>query len=102
MPQTAVRVFRGAGQSVPVLVWLAEVETRDPKAFAKCLALIKLQSELGYEMRRPHADMLRDGIYELRARAGTVNYRVLYFFCGRNAVCLSQGLTKEDVVPDAE
>lgn len=47
----------------------------------------------------PIAKPLRAGIYELRARAGTVNYRILYFFHGRNVAVISQGLTKEGVVP---
>ena len=42
-------------------------------------------------------DLLRNGIYELRAKVGTVNYRVLYFFCGSNVACLSHGLTKGQV-----
>jgi len=57
---------------------------------------------LGSELRRPHADALRDGIRELRAKAGTVNYRILYFFCGSNIVCLSHGFTKEAKIPPAE
>ena len=36
--------------------------------------------ELGHELRRPEADFLRDGIYELRTASRGVNYRVLYFF----------------------
>lgn len=33
---------------------------------------------------------------------GTVNYRILYFFNGRQVAVLSHGITKEDVVPPAE
>ena len=52
-----------------------------------------------HELRRPHADLLRDGVYELRAKAGRVNYRILYFFDGTSAIVLSHGLTKEKAVP---
>jgi hypothetical protein len=38
------------------------------KAWAKCRERIRRLAELGYELRRPHADFLRDGIYELRAK----------------------------------
>ena len=55
--------------------------------------------EFGHELRRPAADMLRDGIYELRAKKGHVQYRLLYFFHGRNIAILAHGLTKEDRVP---
>lgn len=47
------------------------------------------------------ADYLRDGIYELRVRHRSVNYRMLYFFHDQIAV-VSHGLKKEDVVPDRE
>ncbi len=39
---------------------------------------------------------------ELRARIGRVNYRILYFFHGRNVALLAHGLTKEAEVPAAE
>ena len=54
---------------------------------------------LGHELRRPEADLLRDGIYELRIRLGTINYRLLYFLHGRQIAVVAHGLTKEDVVP---
>jgi phage-related protein len=57
---------------------------------------------MGYELRRPEADMLRDGIYELRVGLRGANYRMLYFFAGRNAVVVSHGLTKESRVPPDE
>jgi len=56
----------------------------------------------GHELRRPQADYPRDGIYELRAKKGHVNYRVLYFFHGKNVALLAHTLTKEDVAPDAD
>ncbi len=102
MPQTEIRAFRDANQAVPVWTWLEDLETREPRAYRKCLSLILLLSQQGNELRRPFVDMLRDGIRELRAKVGTVNYRILFFFCGQNVVCLSHGLTKEDVVPDGD
>ena len=56
---------------------------------------------LGHELRRPEADYLRDDIYELRIRSGSVNYRLLYFFHGRTVSVVAHGLTKEAVVPAA-
>lgn len=56
----------------------------------------------GHELRRPVADYLRDGIYELRTTSGRVNYRVLDFFHGRAAAILSHGIVKEDAVPARE
>jgi putative component of toxin-antitoxin plasmid stabilization module len=57
---------------------------------------------LGHELRRPEADYLRDGIYELRIKRGHVNYRILYFFHGNVAAVLSHGLVKERTVPSKE
>ena len=68
----------------------------------KCVARIEVLAELGHELRRPVADYLRDGIYELRVRVGQVNYRILYFFHGQNVAILAHGLTKEKEVPDAD
>jgi phage-related protein len=52
--------------------------------------------------RRPAADFLRDGIYELRASHGSAQYRVLYFFHGRDVVVLSHGIKKSQRVPSVE
>lgn len=46
--------------------------------------------------------MLRDGLYELRAREGRVQYRILYFFHGRNVAVLAHSITKDDRVPPAD
>lgn len=53
-------------------------------------------------MRRPEADLLRDGIYELRVELQGINYRILYFFHGRTAAVLAHGLVKERAVPSRE
>lgn len=58
--------------------------------------------ESGFELRRPTADMLRDGIRELRAKKGHVNYRILYFFHGQNVAILAHAITKEDAIPPIE
>jgi phage-related protein len=53
-------------------------------------------------LRRPESDLLRDGIHELRAKSGRVQYRILYFFAGRTVAVLAHALTKKDKVPPAE
>jgi phage-related protein len=58
--------------------------------------------ELGHELRRPEADVLRDGIYELRIGLQGLNYRILYFFHGKEAAVVSHGLIKERRVPPGE
>jgi phage-related protein len=67
----------------------------------KCIVRIERLAECGHELRRPEADFLRDGIYELRTSFQSVNYRMLYFFHRQIAV-ISHGLTKEKQVPERE
>jgi phage-related protein len=85
--------------SVPLLEWLDQLPT---KVQAKCTERIDRLGELGHELRRPEADFLRDGIYELRASYRGVHYRMLYFFAGKAVVVLSHGLTKEREVRPRE
>jgi hypothetical protein len=85
-----------------VVDWLAEPMKTHEKAWAHCRARIELLAQLGYELRRPAADYLRDGIYELRAKQGHVQYRILYFFHERQVAILAHSLTKEDTIPAVE
>ena len=84
---------------MPVLEWLDSLQ---PKALDKCTVRIERLEEMGHELRRPEADFLRDGIYELRVGLQHVNYRMLYFFHGRTAAVVSHGLVKENEVPSKE
>lgn len=102
MPETAVFFYKDEDGTVPVRSWLEQLKKKDRRAFAKCVAAIQRLAVFGHELRRPNADRLRDGIYELRTRKGRVNYRVLYFFCGRQVALLAHALTKEGVVPDSD
>ena len=63
MPQTEVYFYKDDDDAVPVLDWLLELHRRNERAAKKCFALIKLLRDLGSELRRPRADMLRDGVY---------------------------------------
>jgi phage-related protein len=96
MPHTHVVFYREDDGTVPVLEWLDELP-RD--ALTKCLVKLARLRELGHELRRPEADYLRDGIYELRVRLQRVNYRMLYFFHGKAAAVLAHGIVKERQVP---
>jgi len=102
MPQTEILFYQEAPQDVPVLDWLREIRRTDRRGYAKCVARVQRLAEMGHELRRPDADFLRDGIHELRARRGRINYRILYFFHGQEVVVLACGLTKDARVPDAD
>lgn len=100
MPETKIVFYKEFNGNVPLLSWLDDLK---PIAAAdKCIVVIKQLSKLGYELRRPQTDILRDGIRELRTRLGRVNYRILYFFHDRNVVVLTHGLTKEGIVPNSD
>jgi phage-related protein len=102
MPRTQLIFFKDEDGAVPVRDWLRQLQQRNRRAFAKCVVRLRRLAELGHELRRPEADLLRDGVYELRARDGRVNYRILYFFHGRNIAILANALTKEDKLRNAE
>ena len=61
----------------------------------------KLEEE-GPNLPRPYADLLRDKIRELRINFGTNNYRILYFFNGKEIVMTHAFVKKTRGVPDAE
>lgn len=96
MPVTEVFVYADDDGYSPFLDWL---DALPEKVQSKCIVRVERLATMGYELRRPEADYLRDDIYELRIRNRRVNYRVLYFFSGRMAV-ISHGLRKEGKVPD--
>ncbi len=98
MPVTDVLIYADDDGSAPLLVWLDELPA---KVQDKCLVRIERLGQMGHELRRPEADSLRDGIYELRASFRGVHYRMLYFFHGQQAV-ISHGLVKEREVPPRE
>lgn len=102
MPATTVHFYKDEQGTAPVLDWLKQLRLRDKVAYANCIAAIQRLAQEGHALRRPTADCLRDKIYELRAKRGHVNYRILYLFHGRDVAILSHALTKEDVVPRAD
>ncbi|MCX5893374.1 MAG: type II toxin-antitoxin system RelE/ParE family toxin [Deltaproteobacteria bacterium] len=95
MPKIDVVMFIEADGTVPLLNWL---DSLPEKAQDKCIARIERLAAMGYELRRPEADYLRDGIYELRVALQGIQYRILYFFSEKQAV-MSHGLIKESKVP---
>ena len=110
MPQTTVLFYQEADErkTVPLVDWLDELPR---KVQAKCQAYLKQLEDYGHELRRPIADYLRDGIYELRPSYQGVHYRMLYFFpkaekskagVPLSIVVVSHGLAKEGKVPDLE
>jgi hypothetical protein len=102
-----------------------------PKARLKIVVRLERLRELGHELRRPEADLLRDNIHELRISLNHVQYRILYAFhtevqtvpgaeakiikkgsakkgrgeeltAHRTIAVVAHGITKEGRVPDEE
>ena len=99
MPRTNGILFREEDGSIPFLDWFGAIPA---KAQDKCRVRLERFHELGHELRRPEADLLRDGIYELRVALQGMNYRMLYFFHGRAVAIVAHRLTKEGEVPAVE
>ena|SRR5438477_3459206 len=99
MPRTRVVFYKDDDGSVPMLEWL---DALSPRARVKCRTRLERLKALGHELRRPEADLLRDGIHELRASLQGTHYRMLYFFHSNQAIVVSHGLTKESMVPPVE
>lgn len=99
MPKTTVVLYQEGDGSCPFIEWFTELPV---KAQAKCFLRLERLRELGHELRRPEADYLREGIYELRVGSQHVPYRILYFFHGRVAAVVSHGIVKEGAVPTTE
>jgi len=98
VPQTEVLFFMDKTGSVPALEWLYRLPNNVQD---KLGGAIKRLGQMGYELRRPECDYLRNKIYELRVQLQGINYRLLYFY-HQKRVIISHGLTKERLVPAKE
>jgi phage-related protein len=99
VPAVTVVYYR-EGVRVPMIEWLAKLP---PDARDACNAHLRLLQREGFELRRPLAEILRDGLHELRAKRRGINYRMLYFFHGRQAIVVSHGFVKQrSRVPESE
>lgn len=99
MPATEVIFFKESDGTIPVIEFLNGLPSG---VQSRAKNLFELLKQFGHELRRPHADYLEAGIYELRFRVNHVRYRFLYFFSGKNIVVVSHGLTKENKIPSQD
>lgn len=99
MSGVGVIFYKESNGAVPTIDFLDKLTV---EARAKVNARLQLLEAHGHELRRPHCDNLGNGIYELRTRYFTVQYRLLYFFYGNQAIVISHGLTKEQKIPNEE
>jgi len=70
------------------------IDSRKTRDQAKILALVSLLQQEGPTLPRPYADLLEDGIHELRLRLSGDQVRVFYFFCCRRFIVLTHSFVK--------
>ena len=72
-----------------------------PKHQVKILRFLTLLEEMGPTLPRPYADLLKDGIHELRLTLSGDQVRMLYFFCFRKFIVFYTAFVKNtDRVPE--
>ena len=79
------------------------IDGSNAKVRSKFVRALDLLEEYGPGLKRPFADILRDGIRELRIRFGTDRIRALYFFFEGSRIIVTHGFVKKtDEVPVSE
>ncbi len=77
------------------------LESCTPAHQIKVLHFLELLEETGPTLPRPYADILREGIHELRIKLSGDQVRLLYFLCFETFIVLYQALKKhESAVPE--
>ncbi len=83
----------------PVTTFLDGLE---PRHRVKVLRIVELLEDMGPTLPRPYADLLHDGVHELRVRLSGEQVRLFYFFCFERYIVLFEVLRKHtDRVPEA-
>jgi len=92
--------YESAEGKCPVMEF---IDSHTQRNQAKVLSLISFLEEKGPTLPRPFADLLEDGIHELRIKLSGDQIRILYFFCYKNVIVLTHAFPKTtDKVPKSE
>jgi hypothetical protein len=92
--------YESADGTCPVQEFIDARKNRDQ---AKIFSWVSLLEEQGPNLPRPYADLLMDGIHELRLKLMGDQIRILYFFCYKEFIILTHVFAKRtDVVPAVE
>lgn len=94
-----VQFYSDEDGKLPANEWL---ESLPEKARQYGPAKIPLLQEHGHQLRRPHCDILRDGIWELRWSVQRVQYRLFYFYSGNRLIIVAHGTSKKDRVREKD
>ena len=100
MKKWHVLYYESTDEACPVKEF---IDTRKDRDQAKIFSWLSLLVERGPDLPRPYADLLTDGIHELRLKLSGDQVRILYFFCYKEYIILTHVFTKQtDVVPPSE
>lgn len=70
------------------------IASRKPREQAKLISWVAQLEKDGPNLPRPFADLLEDGIHELRIKLTGQQIRALYFFCYREIIVLTHTFEK--------
>ncbi len=92
--------YESSEGNCPVIEFIDSLSKRNQ---AKIFSFLSLLEKKGPILPRPYADLLENGIHELRIKLSGIQVRVLYFFCYQEYIVLTHPFTKTtDKVPTAE
>jgi phage-related protein len=79
------------------------IDSRSINNRAKIFSMIAILEEIGPTLPRPYADLLKNGIHELRVKLSGDQVRFLYFFCYKDFIVLTHAFIKNTgKVPEKE
>ena len=70
------------------------IDSQKERAQAKVFAWLSQLEQHGPNLPRPYADLLADGIHELRINLSGNQIRILYFFCFKEFIILTHAFSK--------
>jgi len=95
-----IEFYESANGDCPAREFLVSLNKKDELPYVK-RAIDHLQ-EFGNQLRRPQADYLEYGIFELRISVKRKQIRLLYFYFYQDKIVISHGLRKEAKVKTSD
>jgi hypothetical protein len=91
VPDWKIIYYEDSRGTSPIYEFIKSQKVTDQAKIASWLSLLE---EKGPLLPRPYADLLRNGIHELRIKLSGNQVRFLYFFCFQDFIVLTNSFTK--------